>query len=97
MPRRITGRSDQQPKRKRAPYRRDRAPDIAAIEGRRKVLEISAEALAGRAAIDRRTYERMRRSGLAFPRQISALRMALRSLEKERRQEGELFPVGVEP
>lgn len=81
------------PKRGRTPYRRDRAPDLLAIEARRQALGVSRRALCERADIAEETYRRMRRAGLAFPRQIVALRMALRELVKQQKAQDRMYRV----
>lgn len=78
----------------RQPYRRDRRPQIDAIETRRKALGISVDQLAARAGMDRTTYYRMRRAGLAFERHLNALRIALRLFEREARAVTGMFPRG---
>lgn len=79
---------------KRQPYRRDRRPQIDAIETRRKALGISVAQLAARAGMDAATYFRMRRAGLAFERHLNALRVALRLFEREAKNLGLMFPRG---
>lgn len=77
----------------RGAYRPSQSERIAGIETRRKRAGITLEALCARAGVATATYRRMRRAGLAFPRHINALAMALRSMERERRQSASLFPV----
>lgn len=76
----------------RGSYRSDHAEAVAAIRSRREALGISINRLADRAGMHRDTLMRILATGLGFQRQINALRMALRSLEKERRAADALFP-----
>lgn len=74
------------------PYRAAFATELAGIEARRVAAGISIDELAGKAGIDRSTYFRMRKSGLAFRRHVNALVMALRTLESDRRWQNDAFP-----
>lgn len=75
------------------PYREAARDELETIERRRRGLGISQVALCDRAGLSERTYRRMLRSGVAFPRRLMALRMALRELEKMRRQQRRLFAI----
>ncbi len=79
----------------RGPYQPGKRAEIDAIEARRLANGFTVDALADKAGMSRRTYERMRRSGLGFHRRIKALQMALRTLEGERKREAEAFPFTV--
>lgn len=79
----------------RGVYRPGKAVELEAIEARRLANGFTVDALARKAGMSRRTYERMRRSGLGFHRRIKSLQMALRTLEAERRREDEVFPFPV--
>lgn len=78
--------------RRRGAYRRHAGGELGAIEARRVLMEVSIDELAARAEIDVRTLYRMRRTGLAFPRQVLALKRALTSLERERRRADTMMP-----
>lgn len=75
------------------PYRRDQGAKIDAIEQRRKRAGVEIRELCDRAGVSEETYRRMRRSRLAFPRQATALAMALRAIERDRRLALQTFPV----
>ena len=79
----------------RGAYQPKKASDLDAIEARRIAGGFTVDELARKAGMSRRTYERMRKSGRGFLRRIKALQMALRTLESERRREGEVFPFAV--
>lgn len=75
-----------------APYKPAQAVELKEIEARRLKLVLPVSSLAERAGIDTRTMQRIRRSGRAWPREIRVMKMALRSIEKERKTEGLIFP-----
>lgn len=75
----------------REPYKPDNRAAIAAIERRRGELDVSIETLAVRAGMTERRLRRIRKSGRAWRREVNALRMALRSIEADRKSETELF------
>lgn len=77
--------------RNKGPYRPDQADKLAALEERRQRSGATIEQLAERAGMTARTLYRIRRTRLAFPRQINALSMALRSIERDARQAAALF------
>jgi hypothetical protein len=54
-------------------------------------MKVSLEALAERAGLTMRQIYRIRKSARAWPREIRALSMALRQIDKERKAEAELF------
>lgn len=76
----------------RTAYRPDQAEALKRIEAGRKREEISRDVLAIAAGMSERTYRRALASGRAWPRQVEALRMALRSLSREARDGGAMFP-----
>lgn len=78
----------------RRPYRPDAAADIARIEAKRARLAVSQAELAARCGMTERSWRRMVSDGRAFPRRIRAARLALRSIEAERRTEAQAFPEG---
>lgn len=77
--------------RSRRPYRPDSRAEIDAIEARRRQLRVSVADLAGRAGMSERKLMRIRRSGRAFGRDLVALRMALREIDKQRRAQARMF------
>lgn len=77
---------------RRAPYRRDFTDRLAAIEARRQRAGVTIKDLCERAGVADATYRRMRRARMAFERQVNALSMALRSIERDRRTAAALFP-----
>lgn len=79
---------------KRGPYKPDKREELERLDLKRKRAGVTVDELADRAGVDRRTFQRIRRTGLIFPRTLIALRMALRALEKERKAAAELFPSG---
>jgi hypothetical protein len=76
----------------RGAYRPKKAGEMDAIEARRIAVGLSVDELAAKAGMNRTTYFRMRKTGRGFTRRIKALQMALRTLEQEKRREGEIFP-----
>lgn len=76
------------------PYRSLHRIELDRIEARRAAAGISIDELAAKAGLHRNTYGRMKRSGLAFKRHVTALAMAMRTLEADKKREGELFPGG---
>lgn len=80
---------------KRGPYKPKKSVELEAIEARRIAGGFTVDELAMKAGINRATYYRIRQSGRAFTRRIKALQMALRTLEGERRREGDVFPFAV--
>lgn len=74
------------------PYKPLLADELARLDRRRLKAGVSVVALADRAGIARSTMTRIRASGRAWPRQVRALKMALRSIEREAKAEGALFP-----
>lgn len=72
-------------------YRPSAAAALEELERRRRRAGVTQRELCDRAGLDVSSYRRMLRAGLAFPRRIVAIRMALRELEKMRRQRGRLF------
>jgi hypothetical protein len=76
------------------PYKPLQESELKRIEGRRKALLLPVSMLADRAGIDLSTMQRIRRSARAWPREIRAMKMALRSIEKERKAEAALFAAG---
>jgi transcriptional regulator with XRE-family HTH domain len=76
----------------RTRYRADKSRDLERIETARKAAGITVADLAAQAGITERSFYNMRRSGHAFPRTISALAMALRTLRRARAMDGEVFP-----
>jgi uncharacterized protein YerC len=77
---------------KRGSYRAEEAAAIAAIEARRIAAGVTYQALSETSGVAVATIRRMVRSGLGFQRKINALRMAMRTLERDRRSSSELFP-----
>jgi hypothetical protein len=77
---------------KRGSYRDEEQAAIAAIEQRRKAAGVTFQELSVASGIAVATIRRMVRSGLGFPRQINALRMAMRTLERDRKTAEALFP-----
>lgn len=75
------------------PYKPLQTAELGRVETRRRALKLPVDALAERAGIEVRTLMRIRKSGRAWPREIRALKMALRSIEKERRAAAALIPV----
>lgn len=75
----------------RGPYKALRQAELEAIEAKRKRLGITKKALAARAGIDVSGLRLILRSGRAFRRTVVALKMALRSLEKEQKAQAGLF------
>lgn len=82
------------PRRLRAidPYKPAQPEALKKIEARRLALVLPVSMLAERAGVELRKLQRIRASGRAWPREIRALNMALRSIEKERKADEELFP-----
>jgi predicted transcriptional regulator len=72
-------------------YRKDLPHLIARIEADRKALGISQAELALRAGISERTYRNMLADGKAFGRTVRQCSMALRSIGKDRHNEGEVL------
>lgn len=81
----------------RGAYRPKKASEIDAIEARRIAGGFTFEDLCAKADVSVAQYRRMRKSGLGFTRRIKALQMALRTLEQEKRREGDAFPFAVLP
>lgn len=76
----------------RGAYRPKKANEIDAIEARRLAGGFTVDELAAKAGMNRTTFFRMRKAGTGFTRRIKALQMALRTLEQEKKREGEVFP-----
>lgn len=76
----------------RTSYRPDHGVALTRIEAARRGHGISREVLAQAAGMSERTYRRAISGGRAWPRQIEALRMAMRSLARETRDGGGMFP-----
>jgi hypothetical protein len=68
------------------------AHELERIEARRQALVLPVSMLADRAGLELRQLQRIRAGGRAWPREIRALKMALRSIERERRSDEALFP-----
>lgn len=79
------------PTKVRGPYRGDYRETLAGVERERRELGISIAELAGRAGMSERKLNRARRTGLAFRRDVNALRMAIREIKKQQRQQVRLF------
>lgn len=69
-------------------YRRPAHAELSRIEERRVALSVSHEELYLAAGLKRSAYYDMRRTGLAFPARLMALRYGLRTIEQRRRAAG---------
>lgn len=78
-------------RRARVPYQADYTAALKQLEARRLAGRFTLQDLAERADMGIATLRRLRRTGRAFRRQVQALKMALRSLERDRRGNGALF------
>ncbi len=68
-------------------YTRDYASKLDELEARRVAGKITCEQWVMRAEMDRRTFQRIRTRGRAFPHQIRQLSYALRSLMREHKNQ----------
>lgn len=75
----------------RGRYRSDFSEAIAALARKREGVGATYQELSNQTGIGIATVRAIFRSGMAFPRQVVALRMALRTLEKNRRAAERLF------
>jgi transcriptional regulator with XRE-family HTH domain len=75
----------------REPYKPKQDMALGRIEDRRRKLGVTVHALAERAGMSPRQLARIRRDGRAWLREIRAMTMALRSIEKEKLAEGAMF------
>lgn len=75
-----------------SPYKPLQVAALASIDRKRLALAVPLSVLADRASIPGRTLRRIRASGRAWDREVRALRMALRQLEKEYAATDALFP-----
>lgn len=78
-------------KSEREPYKPAEPAAIATIEAKRLELGVSVATLAERAGMGERKLRRIRKSKRAWKRDINALRMALRSIERDQKNDDELF------
>lgn len=78
-------------------YRPDQGAALARIEAARLKAGVSREALAQASDMSERTYRRALADGRAWPRQVEALRMALRSLSREARDSAGMYPASMYP
>ncbi len=78
----------------REPYKPKHVAELEAIDSRRRELGASIEALARQAGMGERGVRRILKSGRAWKREILALRMAVRSIERDQKAEAELFSGG---
>lgn len=76
------------------PYRSVHKIELDRIEQRRVAANVTIDDLCDKASVPLATYRRMRKSGLAFRRQVKALAMAMRTLEADRKREDDIFPFG---
>ncbi|WP_421440679.1 hypothetical protein [Agrobacterium tumefaciens] len=75
----------------RTPYRPDQKAALTRIEERRAALGISYQELALAADISLATYRRLRNCGRASDAQVKALRFAIRTIERRRRDTAGMF------
>lgn len=73
------------------PYKPVQTGELELIELKRRHLGVTVAELAERIGMSERQMTNIRRSKRAWPRNIRAMKMALRSIERERRGEGELM------
>lgn len=74
-------------------YRKPASPELSRIDAKRIELGISHEELYLAAGIARATYYAMRTDGLAFPRNLQALRYGLRTVEQRQRNADRILEV----
>jgi hypothetical protein len=82
---------------KGTPYKSNKRRELDGIEARRKAAGVTVDELATKAGMTPRNYYNLMRSGFAFKRTVTALAMAMRTLEGERKREDEIFPFGSGP
>ena len=85
-----TDRNKPRPRRKRAykPF----SPDVARLKAARIQLGTSQDAVAMLAGMSVNTIRRIENTGRAWPRQINALRGAIRTLQRRAAVEDKAFP-----
>jgi hypothetical protein len=76
---------------KRGPYQADKRDELRNLDSKRRRIDVTFQELSNHTGIGIATLRRMFKSGLAFSRQINAVRMALRSIEKDRKAAARLF------
>ena len=79
-------------KTKPKPYQRDYAETLLAMEARRVAAGVRVEDWIGETGMDRRTFQRIRASGRAFPAQIKAMAHGLRA-QTRRKSNAHMFEV----
>lgn len=76
---------------KRGPYKTAKGDELRNLDSKRRRLDVTFQELSNHTGIGIATLRRMFSTGLAFSRQLNAVRMALRSIEKDRKAAVRLF------
>lgn len=76
---------------KRGPYKAAKHDDLRSLDSKRRRIGATFQELSNHTGIGIATLRRMFNTGHAFLRQVNAVRMALRSIEKDRKAAARLF------
>jgi len=76
---------------KRRPYKAAKHDELRNLDSKRRRIGATFQELSNHTGIGIATLRRMFKTGLAFSRQLNAVRMALRSIEKDRKAAPRLF------